>query len=719
MNAAFNASSLFVLAVFIACLAFMPLFSHSASAGINDVQNALEAGTVTTSNEGTQTAVSESEAVEAAVKKAENYELAIITDLHVNAKDYDAKEKVIKILNGWSNIDAVAILGDISQQIASPSEFARSKKFLDGLHHKKYCVTGNHDYIYEDKLKENGKKDRGEPKEKKEKLERFMKAYGLKSPHYAVKAGGYLLVFLCADELDGKHIVTLSDNALDWLDKTLDKNRSVPTIIFCHAPLEGSLEKVGELGTGSFVHPAGRVEKILEAHEQVFMWASGHTHTKPGSENFMSSSNFWKKQIHVVHNPNLTEKGGWINTLTLMPDHVIVKTYDCQKKEWLKKYERTFKHKFAKVTADDNKDKENEKDQDKKDAEEKDKEDMSGIVVPGLDNAKVRSSAWGPVIGTLFSGKFVDIKGTEGDWYIIDHEGKKGYVLKQALLTNIGDKSKLKKTEGEGTVNVNPSFGLNVRDGAWGDKIGKLKDGDKIDIIGQEGDWYKIKFNGKTGFVYKNYIKASFDKGSKAPAGEDAKKGDEKPSEAAKPEETSAKASDDDKTAKDGITGSKGFEAGGLLNVPERAQRARENGSIGSSLCGPTSLAMALDFYGINKSTINVSKETKTLSSSGAWQGTCCENILAAAKKNLPGSYMKSNMSIDTLKDITASGKPVVVNVDTQGYWSKGHYMVVTGVKDGKVYVNDPWAGGQRTYSFASFKAQWATRSNRGVIVQP
>jgi len=153
--------------------------------------------------------------------------------------------------------------------------------------------------------------------------------------------------------------------------------------------------------------------------------------------------------------------------------------------------------------------------------------------------------------------------------------------------------------------------------------------------------------------------------------------------------------------------------------VPERAQRAPENGSIGSSLCGPTALAMALEFYGINKPTRTVAKETKTLSQSGAWQGTCCENIAAAAKKNLPGSYMKSNMSIDDLKTITASGKPVVVNVDTQGYWSKGHYMVVTGVKDGMVYVNDPWKGGQRTYSFASFKAQWATRSNRGVVIKP
>jgi predicted double-glycine peptidase len=117
---------------------------------------------------------------------------------------------------------------------------------------------------------------------------------------------------------------------------------------------------------------------------------------------------------------------------------------------------------------------------------------------------------------------------------------------------------------------------------------------------------------------------------------------------------------------------------------------------------------------------VKVAKETKTLSAGGGWQGTYCGNILTAAKNNgFKGSYQKENMTIDSLKAITESGRPVIANVNTQGYWGSGHYMVVTGIKDGKVYVNDPWQGGQRTYSFASFKAQWATRNERAIVVQP
>ena len=163
----------------------------------------------------------------------------------------------------------------------------------------------------------------------------------------------------------------------------------------------------------------------------------------------------------------------------------------------------------------------------------------------------------------------------------------------------------------------------------------------------------------------------------------------------------------------------KGFRPNGLLAVPTRAQCAPENGSLGGSLCGPTSLAMALEFYGIKKTTLNVARETKSINSSMQFVGTYCENIAAAAQRFMPGSSMRNNLTTDDLARITSGGRPVIVNVNTQGYWPGGHYMVCTGVKNGTVYINDPGNGSKRTYSISQFNAQWATRSNRAVIVQP
>lgn len=47
---------------------------------------------------------------------------------------------------------------------------------------------------------------------------------------------------------------------------------------------------------------------------------------------------------------------------------------------------------------------------------------------------------------------------------------------------------------------------LNVRNGPWGEIIGQLKEGSKIDIISKEGSWYKILYNGKEAFVHSGYI---------------------------------------------------------------------------------------------------------------------------------------------------------------------------------------------------------------------
>jgi len=47
---------------------------------------------------------------------------------------------------------------------------------------------------------------------------------------------------------------------------------------------------------------------------------------------------------------------------------------------------------------------------------------------------------------------------------------------------------------------------LNVRSGPWGDVIGSMKVGSKIEIISKEGSWYKIRFNGKEAFVHAGYI---------------------------------------------------------------------------------------------------------------------------------------------------------------------------------------------------------------------
>ncbi len=68
-----------------------------------------------------------------------------------------------------------------------------------------------------------------------------------------------------------------------------------------------------------------------------------------------------------------------------------------------------------------------------------------------------------------------------------------------------------------GTVDT-PGASLNVRTGAWGSIVGQLSHGSKVTIIGSNGDWFKISYNGATRYVHKNYVNTTGHKASgKAP----------------------------------------------------------------------------------------------------------------------------------------------------------------------------------------------------------
>jgi len=159
--------------------------------------------------------------------------------------------------------------------------------------------------------------------------------------------------------------------------------------------------------------------------------------------------------------------------------------------------------------------------------------------------------------------------------------------------------------------------------------------------------------------------------------------------------------------------GSKGEK---LLDVPIRTQLDPANGPNGTHYCAPTCLAMVLEYHGIKLST----KEVAKLCNTDTKGTTYSDDMLNAAKKlGLNGSFAGGGANIDWLKSTTASGIPVIVYVDTRSYgMADGHCMVVTGVKDGYVYVNDPWTGKQLRYGTAAFNAIWTTRSYYGVVVK-
>ncbi|HNW34965.1 MAG TPA: metallophosphoesterase [Candidatus Ozemobacteraceae bacterium] len=286
--------------------------------------------------------------------------IALASDLHVDEKNANTNRSLVDAVNDLPGISLVAICGDLCREIGSKEELARVAQLVGRFADPVLAVPGNHDFMYRDHFDKNGKKIRGMPSDKKTKLERFRQVLKLKSLRYSRKAGGHLMVFLPIDELDGKPLAKLSDATLRFFRETLEANPTLPTIVFCHAPLEGSYERETDLGpVNGNVQPASKIRDILSDHPQVFLWVAGHLHIKPSSKDYNSRSNK-VDGVTGIHLSDTRNGSPWIRTMRLTPESVLIRTYNTETRKYVAGLDRTFRHKKTETAmnppADDGKD---------------------------------------------------------------------------------------------------------------------------------------------------------------------------------------------------------------------------------------------------------------------------------------------------------------------------------------------------------------------------
>ena len=288
---------------------------------------------------------------------AKAFAMAVLSDLHVREENLKICRQVVEVINNMKTIAAVAILGDLVEKVGTAAEYSLAAKVVKQLRAPVLAIAGNHDFLYDDKIDKDGKKKRGTVAGKKAKLERFKRMFGQKAIRFTRKEGGHLLVFLPVDALEAKPIACLSDNSLEFLEKSLKDNPDLPTIVLTHAPLEGSFEEGDDDDDEKLpvlhaaAQPSDRIKSILHDHPQIFLWVSGHRHVKPSSRDFNAKENKVGK-VTVVNVPNISPDHGWVITLSLTPELALVRTWDCDKKKFLAKHDRRFPHK---VKADPDK----------------------------------------------------------------------------------------------------------------------------------------------------------------------------------------------------------------------------------------------------------------------------------------------------------------------------------------------------------------------------
>jgi ABC-type bacteriocin/lantibiotic exporter with double-glycine peptidase domain len=115
--------------------------------------------------------------------------------------------------------------------------------------------------------------------------------------------------------------------------------------------------------------------------------------------------------------------------------------------------------------------------------------------------------------------------------------------------------------------------------------------------------------------------------------------------------------------------------------------------------CGPSSLRMILGFYGIKKTEKEVAGiigETR--------EGCSTDKVVSAIKKLGFKVEYKVGSSIAELQKITDKGIPVII------YWTRhggGHFSVVYGVKNNRVYIADPRLKRKTSLDVKTFLPIW------------
>ena len=274
------------------------------------------------------------------------HHLVVLGDLHLPGDNLAIKEQVLQTINAWNDLDMVVAVGDLCAEDGSAAEYRMIKSFFAKLAKPLLPIAGNHDFIYS-WFKKGAKSVRGDAESREERLRSFRDTFGLSGVYCSRTVGDYALIFLSTDSPG--HLAEISPAQTEWFRQELERNRHRPTIVFFHAPLDGTLDSYNSsVNTPNFVaQPAVTIHNLLAQNPQVFMWVSGHTHTAPSRESFASAINLYDGRVMNIHCTDMQDRNVvWTNSLFLYPDRVVVKTFDHGKGVWMRKLEREVSRKY-------------------------------------------------------------------------------------------------------------------------------------------------------------------------------------------------------------------------------------------------------------------------------------------------------------------------------------------------------------------------------------
>lgn len=129
----------------------------------------------------------------------------------------------------------------------------------------------------------------------------------------------------------------------------------------------------------------------------------------------------------------------------------------------------------------------------------------TGTIAGTQVRFRAGASLTSEVLGSLNAGDTMKVTGVRGAWYRVSYNGITGYVHSDYLRISKSGTSSATQT---GTIK-----GTEVRFRAAASTsskiLGVFPNGASVTVLSNEGDWYKIRYNGTVGYVYGTYLNLS------------------------------------------------------------------------------------------------------------------------------------------------------------------------------------------------------------------
>lgn len=131
--------------------------------------------------------------------------------------------------------------------------------------------------------------------------------------------------------------------------------------------------------------------------------------------------------------------------------------------------------------------------------------------------------------------------------------------------------------------------------------------------------------------------------------------------------------------------------------------------------CGPTSLQMVLEFFGVRHGEKDLAILAKT-----EHEGTAHGDLIMAVTRLGFHCYVNSGSDLSEIKHFLKLGFPVIVNY-MEPSDDDGHYSVAVGYDKKTIILHDPWNGPYFTLKQEEFARRWyddgAHRSHHWLMV--